>query len=870
MSRLIVPLEDAGAAGAALAGGKAAALGSLLAAGFPVPAGFCLTTTAFHLALAPHREAISHTLAHHDLADPAGAAAAATALDVVLAGLSLPAPVSVALAAALPGLAAAATLLVVRSSATAEDRVDASFAGYYTSVLGVRELDEVSEAILTCWRAFFSAPALAGRAAHHALDEREGMALLLQPLLEAGCAGAAFSLDPVAPAEEVAVVNAAWGLGGGVAEGTVPADTYRIAQRGGGPLAVTERRLVPQPTRLALDESNRPTLVPVPEAQQKLPTLPEAWAVRIAELALATAAARGRPQEIEWAITGNRLWLLQSRPLTGLPPDLAEPPPFPVTWEKEEDGHTLWHRANLTGRESGLLRPLEYDYVRWRNFTTREARRWAGRTHIRRARIFNGYTYMDARESDLSPGDRRARRAAMEDLVVRLRGEGRTLWDHWGPEVIGTAERIMALDLETEDGEELARHLETTLGGFRFNWTIHPLLWEGAGGSLAEAYTAVTGQSGEEARPVLADLVQGEETALTRLLDALYALAQTARKTPAVAALVRQGDAQALARLQTLPAATSFWQQLKAFLILYGNRCGYGYGSETMFQVPTWHERPELVLRLLIPYLDPAVGQPAAARARRQEERDAQVEAICAACDDPQAVATFRRELAYARRQAIRLEEHNHYIDQLTEGQMRRAIRAAGRCLVALGAITALDDIYWLRFQEILDALRADSPPALATTVEKRREENAAREQLLPPLLLGIPDPALPERPPPEAMTRETPTETIPGRLEGQAASAGRYSGRARIIANTVLVPDLAPGEVLVAENVGPLWTPLFPTLGALVLDGGNLGQHAAATAREYGIPAVIRTVRGTERIPEGAQVLVDGTAGVVTWELSA
>jgi pyruvate,water dikinase len=82
------------------------------------------------------------------------------------------------------------------------------------------------------------------------------------------------------------------------------------------------------------------------------------------------------------------------------------------------------------------------------------------------------------------------------------------------------------------------------------------------------------------------------------------------------------------------------------------------------------------------------------------------------------------------------------------------------------------------------------------------------------------------------------------------------------------LLPEISPGDILVAANAGPFWTPFFPVLGGLVLDGGNLGQHAAATAREYGIPAVInaRSALGpaTHSIPDGAWVTVDGSSGTV------
>jgi pyruvate,water dikinase len=77
-------------------------------------------------------------------------------------------------------------------------------------------------------------------------------------------------------------------------------------------------------------------------------------------------------------------------------------------------------------------------------------------------------------------------------------------------------------------------------------------------------------------------------------------------------------------------------------------------------------------------------------------------------------------------------------------------------------------------------------------------------------------------------------------------------------------LPALAPGEVLVAENAGPLWMPLFPLLGGLILEQGAVTQHAAAIAREYGVPAVLGVDGATRRIPDGAWVIVDGDGGTV------
>ena len=100
--------------------------------------------------------------------------------------------------------------------------------------------------------------------------------------------------------------------------------------------------------------------------------------------------------------------------------------------------------------------------------------------------------------------------------------------------------------------------------------------------------------------------------------------------------------------------------------------------------------------------------------------------------------------------------------------------------------------------------------------------------------------------------------------MAGQGASPGQVHGQARLAVDALQLPDLAPGAILVAENIGPLWTPIFPRLGGLVLEGGAVSQHAAATAREYGIPAVVNVKDARRRIPDGAWITVDGTTGIV------
>jgi pyruvate,water dikinase len=247
-----------------------------------------------------------------------------------------------------------------------------------------------------------------------------------------------------------------------------------------------------------------------------------------------------------------------------------------------------------------------------------------------------------------------------------------------------------------------------------------------------------------------------------------------------------------------------------------------------------------------------------------QEHQDF-IETLCKDAD-PAKVAEFRQRLAYARRNANFTDEHNHYIDQLAEGQYIQAMTAAGRWLAARSDLTEWGEVYWLHPAEVISALRSAAPQDFHGLLSQRRDQFAAWSRMSVPTMLGLPDPTL------TAWTAESTVEVETVALEenalrGQTAARGVASGRARIAAESANLPDISPGDVLVAFNAGPLWTPVFPILAGLVLDSGNIGDHAAITAREFGVPAVFTTGSATTRIPEGAWVTVDGSSGQVHWK---
>lgn len=163
--------------------------------------------------------------------------------------------------------------------------------------------------------------------------------------------------------------------------------------------------------------------------------------------------------------------------------------------------------------------------------------------------------------------------------------------------------------------------------------------------------------------------------------------------------LLRDPGDDCLAQLFALPqdtAVANFRQQFQDLLSIYGERHGHGYGSWSTVHTPIWREQPSQILRLAAPYLDPDIEPPAVSRAHTQQEREERLEAIVAASTDVEAVAEFKRLLANGRHWWAVLEIHNHYIDQMSGGQLRHAIMAAAGWLVKSQILPDQEDVFWL------------------------------------------------------------------------------------------------------------------------------------------------------------------------------
>ena len=349
-------------------------------------------------------------------------------------------------------------------------------------------------------------------------------------------------------------------------------------------------------------------------------------------------------------------------------------------------------------------------------------------------------------------------------------------------------------------------------------------------------------------------LVGGYANETAQLGGAIQKLADIAREAPAVVQALQAAGPQSM---EGVPACGPFLTALAAFIEDYGD------SALTWFETHgvTWREDPAPVYQLVAAALkDSRAPAGASAAERREKMLD---ECLGQLSGSEQALL---QTLAADAADYVPIIEGRARWQVALAGSMRRPILALGNRLVENGVLQAPGDIFYLHMTELADA--ADGTVLPRDVIAQRMADMERWKDLVPPLSLGLP--VVREQLRRNPMMRYlwgVPDDAVEGAREvrGAGASRGIATGRAVVVLDLADAERLEQGDILVCPFTAPPWTPLFAIAGAIVTNTGGVLSHAAIEAREYAVPCVVGTGNGTRIIPDGAQVTVDGSSGVVT-----
>jgi rifampicin phosphotransferase len=339
---------------------------------------------------------------------------------------------------------------------------------------------------------------------------------------------------------------------------------------------------------------------------------------------------------------------------------------------------------------------------------------------------------------------------------------------------------------------------------------------------------------------------------------ALWELSRTIRGSQALTAAFDAGTDGLLARLHE--EHPEFHQSFQAFL----REFGYRGPGEWDIGVDSWETRPDLPLAVLerLRFVSDDLSPTARQQARVSETEDAMRRALELLDGDEQAQATLRLAVASARRfGAWRERGKTNAVKVLNEARV--ALTELGRRLHAQGDLEDPRHVFMALEDEL--SILVGEPSSLRDTLATREKEWQQLFGLELPMFIDANQPmiALDQL---TARADATHAQAIAGDvLQGAPAAAGIARGRARIVRDTGDIADFQGGEILVAPQTDPSWTPLFMLSAGVVVDVGAMASHAMIVSRELGIPCAAGVESATSRIPDGALIEVNGSTGTVT-----
>jgi pyruvate,water dikinase len=838
----IRPLADEGL-GLSEIGGKGHSLARLASAGLPVPDGFHITTAAYDDFIADHHleDPIEAQLA--TITDPASKPTdrPAAAIAALITSHEIPPAIADEIARAYQRLGSLP--VAVRSSATAEDLPDASFAGQQETFLNVAGVDQLLGAVRRCWASLWTARAISYRAHHRIKPEKISLAVVVQELIDADASGIMFTADPVTGDDTMIEINAAWGLGEAVVGGQVTPDAitvHRASRR-------MMRNVINTKTIMTQLADGGATTRPVPREQQNAPALTEPQALQLVDLAIMVEDHFKDPVDIEWCRRGDQLFVLQARPIT----TAIHPDP----WNDSRSGDFLWTNTNVGEAIPDVMTPATWSMVQvflTDAMATASIPPYVGYGRIG-GRIYLNLSVLMTLSAAVGVSEKRYRSLTEEVF-------GRVPDDLEIPPVKARKLDILRAVLP------MALHV---LGEARRDVKVldaylakHPALCDRRRADIAAVATPV------ELADLWTDVLSPEFHRVSWMLSAATRSSGASFITTRKRLQGLVGDAAANALTAGLGAQAG---QLASLGLLDGleqvaageidrdtfnRRYGHRGPHEFEISLPRPGEDPNWIDTQLAARATAATSYRDMLRIQEQKRSDAWVE-------------LERRHPLHSRilHHQLRVWAKISRDRERARTEVIRYFWVLRAYALRAGELTELgDDIFFLDKAEIVRVLDGES--ISPTLINRRRAAYQAYSALpkYPALIRGTFNPYTWATDPNRRsdIFIEGSVNEAEVSVRGFPGSAGVVEAPVRVLSDAADGAALQPGEVLVTTITNVGWTPLFPRAAAVITDVGAPLSHAAIVARELGIPAVVGCGNATMRLRTGDRVRVDGTAGTV------
>lgn len=757
----------------------------------------------------------------------------------------------------------------VRSSATAEDLPLASFAGQQDTFLNIIGKEEILRHIRKCWASLFTDRAVIYRMQNGFDHRKVYLSVVIQRMIFPQASGILFTADPVTSNRKVISIDASFGLGEALVSGLVNADHYKVRDGTIVEKTVSAKKLAIHALKEGGIEEKEIKL-----DQQNRQTLTDPQILQLEQVGRKIEAHFSCPQDIEWCLSEDVFYIVQSRPITTL---------FPIP--EGNDGQnrvylSFGHQQMMTD----AIRPLGMSFLKYlfEQFPIRQA---------------GGRLFLDLTYDLASPVGRRILLRAMgkndplmknamlslmkrKDFMHSL-PRGKRVF-HFGAEGLPCTLPIQMINIYRKNDPaipqdlitlneasitELKKRMATVSGDERFAFIrqdhqkLKELFYDprGLGVIMVGVLTwdwinkKMEKWLGEKnAADTLSQSVPNNVTSEMGL--ALMDLSDIVRPYPAVIEFFQHAsDGTFFEDLAKLEGGRAVIDAMRGYLEKYGMRCS----GEIDITRTRWREQPTALIPMILSNIknfDPHLSRVKFEQGKREAEQKGQdllkrLEQL----PGGKRKAKKTKKMISVLRHFIGYREYPKYAFIKRYDIYKQALMKEAALLVRKGVIREKEDIYYLSFEELRETVRTNHLDY--RIIDERKGDYEVYEKLKPPRVMTSEG---------EVIFGEYHTDHVPqGALVGIPVSSGIIEGRARVILK-MEDTHLEEGDILVTTFTDPSWTPLFVSVKGLVTEVGGLMTHGSVIAREYGLPAVVGVENATKLIKDGQMIRVNGTEGYI------
>ncbi|OUA65980.1 phosphoenolpyruvate synthase [Bacillus thuringiensis] len=865
MSSFVLDFQEIEKTQLFLVGGKGLNLGELSnIQGIQVPEGFCVTTVGYEQAIGKNGafQTLLNQLTMLKIEERDRIGEISKQIREVIMAVEIPVDVVESVAHYLSHFGDKHAY-AVRSSATAEDLPYASFAGQQDTYLNIIGKENILQHIKKCWASLYTDRAVIYRMQNGFDHNQVSICVVVQKMVFPEASGILFTADPITSNRKVLSIDASFGLGEALVSGLVSADNYKVKED-----EIVEKVIATKKLAIYGRKEGGTERKKIAPNQQKIQTLTEQQILQLARIGRQIEAYFGCPQDIEWCLVDDTIYIVQSRPITTL---------YPIPEVNDGKNHvyiSVGHQQMMTdamkplglsffllttsapmckagGRlfvdaTQRLASPASRDYLINTLGKSDPLIRDALTTVIER-KNFIELLSDDEKEKDLSkkvpPASSQPQPENDPEIVTNLIKNSESSIEELKRNM-QTKSGVDVLDFILEDIQQLKKVL--------FNSQSIAIIMAGMNASswINEKMEQWLGE--KNAADVLSQSVQHNITSEMGL--ALLDVADVIRPYPEVITYLQHvEDDSFLDELIQFKGGEKVRDAIGAFLSKYGMRCS----GEIDITKTRWSEQPATIIPMILNHIrDFEYG---ASKRKFEEGLQEALKKEEELLERLQHLPDGEQKVEETKRMICNLRNFIGYREYPKYGMIHRyfiykqALLKEAEKLVQNNVLDEIEDIYYLTFEELYEVVRTNKLDY--KIIHKQKNAYKLYEKLTPPRVITSDG---------EIITGKYKRENLPAEaIVGLPVSSGVVEGRARVILN-MEDANLEEGDILVTAFTDPGWTPLFVSIKGLVTEVGGLMTHGAVIAREYGLPAVVGVENATKLIKDGERIRVHGTEGYI------